>query len=168
MPVKSFAFEFKSLTQKGQFTGLASTYTNVDLAGDVVMPGAFTRTLASNKTLPLMWQHREPLGLVDLTDSPEGLVAEGRISMGIQLGKDAYELMNDGVVRGLSIGFQTVKEQSVGAIRQLTEVKLFEISLVTIPCNESAVVTSVKAAHNGKIQIALKDFHREILAALKR
>jgi HK97 family phage prohead protease len=174
MPVKAFAFEVKELTATGQFSGFASTYDDVDLTDDQVMPGAFTRTLAeAGKQRPLLWMHSAPIGLVQLADSVKGLVADGQLSMDVQLAKDTYSLMRDGVVKGLSIGFQTIKQAFVGDVRQLLEVKLFEVSLTAIPANEQAVIFGVKTAqleqeHQRKIRVALKSFRSEILGALKK
>jgi HK97 family phage prohead protease len=169
MPIQAFALEIKKLTEKGTFEGLASTYGNVDQTGDVVMQGAFTTTLQQGGIeRPLLWQHRDPIGVVKLTDSSAGLVAEGQLSLGIQLGKDAYTLLRDGVVKGLSIGFQTVKEQFVGEVRQLLSLKLFEVSLVTFPANLEATVATVKSAQHHQIQLALKSFRTDILRALNQ
>lgn len=169
MPIQAFAFEIKALNEKGQFSGLASTYGNVDAGGDVCMAGCFTRTLAeAGKQRPLLWQHRDPVGVVMLADSPMGLMAEGQLSMAVSIAKDAYALLKDGVVRGLSIGFQTVKESFVGDVRQLVEVKLYEVSLVTFPMNEMAMVAGVKAAQQDRLRAALMEFKTDILRALDR
>ena len=166
MPVKAFALELKELSPEGRFEGLAATYNNTDQQGDVCLPGCFTNTLRSGTERPLLWAHSAPVGLVELTDSADGLVAKGTLSLGIQLGKDAYTLLKDGVVKGLSIGYQTVKEKLSGDVRQLVELKLFEVSLVTFPANEMATITSVKAVDQ-QIAIAVKSFRSEILAALE-
>jgi HK97 family phage prohead protease len=170
MPVHAFPLEVKELSPSGQFRGIASTYGNVDLTGDVCMPGCFERTLAeAGKQRPLLWQHREPIGLVQLTDSPAGLICDGQFSMGVQAAKDAYTLTRDGVTRGLSVGYQTVKSQMAGDVRQLIELKLYEISLVTFPANEMATVSSVKAAQRQQDQIraALKSLRGDVLGALE-
>src|SRR5262245_16470815 len=147
MPISTFAFELKSLDDQGTFTGLGAVYNNVDRQGDVVMPTAFTKSLQeSGKERPLLYDHRSPIGKVKLRDSPTGLVAEGRLSLGVQLAKDVYEFLKDGVIDSLSIGFQIIREDFKGGIRQLLEVRLFEVSLVLFPANEQAVVTSVKSA----------------------
>jgi hypothetical protein len=57
----------------------------------------------------------------------------------------AYTFMQAGVVKGLSIGFDTLQANFVGDVRHLTEIRLWEISCVTFPMNESAQVTGVKA-----------------------
>ncbi len=170
MPISAFDFEVKKLTAKGEFTGLASTYGNLDLTGDICQPGCFTRSLANNRSRPLLWQHGPPCGLVTLEDSPTGLVATGQLSMGVQLAKDAYEFLKDGVVRGLSIGFQTVREEYVKGVRHLLEVKLYEVSLVTFPANEQATISGVKAAQQQQedaIRTALRDFRSAVFGERK-
>src|SRR5262245_46327654 len=120
---KAFAFEIKQASEDGTFTGLASTYGNVDETGDIIEPGAFTKTLAASRTRPLLWMHKDPIGTVELADSSAGLLAKGRFSLAVQQAKDAHTLLRDGVVRGLSIGFETIKADRVGEIRHLQEIK---------------------------------------------
>ena len=57
MERKRFSLKIKSVDDTGTFTGLGAAYNNVDLGGDKIMPGAFTRTLAAGKQFPLLWQH---------------------------------------------------------------------------------------------------------------
>jgi HK97 family phage prohead protease len=147
MPIQVFALEVKSLQENGTFRGFASVYGNTDLGDDVVVPGAFTKTLQDGgRQRPLLWQHRDPVGTVVLTDGPGGLVADGTLTMAVRQAREAHALMLDGAVKGLSIGFQTIKERFVGAVRELHELKLHEVSLVTFPMNLAATVTSVKQA----------------------
>jgi len=164
--VHSFSFEVKEINAEGTFQGLASTYGGEpDLTGDVVDVGAFTRTLQSGDERPLLWQHSLPIGLVKLQDSLEGLIAYGKLSLGIQQARDALVLLRDRVVRGLSIGFTTVKEQFRGDVRHLQELKLWEVSLTPIPANQHALVTSVKSM--GDIQRALDSFRSEVSRAIQ-
>jgi len=58
--------------------------------------------------------------------------------------KKAYLLIKARIVRGLSIGFDTVKEVLDGGIRRLKELRLYEGSIVTFPMNEAAQITIVK------------------------
>jgi HK97 family phage prohead protease len=147
-----FRFEIKSVSEAdGSFTGLASTYGNVDLGGDEVMPGAFSKTLSDSKTkgpFPLLMGHdaKEQIGYAELQDSNAGLVVNGKLVMHSDKSKQAYALMKARALRGLSIGYDAVRSVMKGSVRQLTEVKLFEISLTPFPMNELALVTSVKDA----------------------
>jgi uncharacterized protein len=167
MPQLAFSLELKSLSDKGEFSGLASTYGNTDSGGDVVEAGAFTKTLSASKERPLLWQHRDPIGTVSLSDSDKGLCANGKLSLGVQQAREAYELLKDGAVKGMSIGFETVRSDYIGEVRHLRELKLWEISLTPMPMNESAIVTNVKSAHAILIKSALSELRREVLAALE-
>ena len=147
MPAKSFEFKLQDLNgDTGQFTGIASTYGNIDLGGDVIEPGAFTKTIAvSGSQRPLLWQHSAPIGTVNVSDTSQGLIVRGQLSMAVGLAKDAHALLKDGVLKGLSIGFETVKEKIIDGVRHLSEVKLWEVSLVVFPMNQMAMVTDVKS-----------------------
>ena len=145
---KSFAFEIKSIDDQGKFTGIASVYGNVDLGGDLVQKGAFTKTLAERGTeVPILWQHKtaEPIGLGTLTDGPDGLMIEGQLCLDTVRGKEAYALMKAKIIKGFSIGYDTIKQKFEKGVRNLLELKLWEVSCVTFPMNEEAVLTSVKS-----------------------
>lgn len=147
---KAFRFEVKrdTLNEDGAFTGFASTYGNVDQGDDVVDPGAFTKTLQDRgNEVPLLWSHdsKQPIGLGVIEDSPNGLVVKGQLDLDTQVGRETYSRMKKGIVKGLSIGFETVKRNVKDGIRHLTELKLFEVSLCVFPMNEKATVSNVKA-----------------------
>jgi HK97 family phage prohead protease len=148
MQHNGFRFEIKSVGESdGSFAGLASTYGNVDLGGDAVMPGAFTKTLQDAKgPFPVLLGHdtREQIGYAELQDSNPGLVVKGTLVLHTEKARQAYALMKAQALRGLSIGFDTVRSAVKGTVRQLTEVKLYEVSLTPFPMNEMAVVTGVK------------------------
>jgi HK97 family phage prohead protease len=142
-------FDVKSSEADGTFVGQASTYNNVDLGGDEVMPGAFSKTLADAKgPWPLLAGHdpHEQVGYAELQDSNAGLLVRGKLVLHSEKARQSYELMRARALRGLSIGYNAVRSVMKGSVRQLTEVKLFEISLTPFPMNELALVTSVKDA----------------------
>lgn len=146
---RDFSLEVKSLDEAGAFTGLASTYSNVDLLGDIVEPGAFTATLAEKgRERPLLWGHdsNQPIGLAVLMDSETGLALSGSLDLDVQAGRDAYSRLKKRIVKGLSIGFKTVKDTVKDGVRHLQQLDLYEVSLVTFPANPAAQVTSVKSA----------------------
>jgi uncharacterized protein len=169
VPNKGFSFELKHLSAEGEFSGLASVYNVEDLGGDVVEAGAFSKTLSdSGRDRPLLWEHDRPIGMCQLTDTAGALALTGKLSMGLQCAKDAYILLKDGIVKGLSIGFQTVRDEMVGNVRHLKELKLWEVSLVTFPMLPVAQVTSYKSAQQAKdISRALQSFKSDVLHALE-
>lgn len=143
-----FSFELKEAGETGLFSGMASTYGNTDRMGDIVMPGAFTATLTKGgDRRPLLWSHKtdEPIGTVMLTDTSAGLRADGTLDLDVQAGRDALSRLRKGIVQGLSIGFRTLRDRVENGARLLEEIELFEVSLVTIPANESARVMAVKS-----------------------
>lgn len=146
-------FEIKELAQSGLFTGYGSIYDTLDLNDDIVQAGAFAQSLAGHQqkgTMPAMlWQHRagEPIGAYSvMREDSKGLFVEGQLALKTQRGGEAYELLQMKAVDGLSVGFMT-REDSIDRktnIRTIKRADLFEVSLVTMPANESARVSTVK------------------------
>ena len=135
----------------GQFEGYASLFNLPDLGRDVVEPGAFAVSLArrSPRGIKLLWQHdpSEPIGQwLMLREDDRGLFVRGRLSLGVARARETLALMRDGAVDGLSIGFRTVKARSDPrtGYRRLTEIDLWEISVVTFPLLPQARVSAVK------------------------
>lgn len=149
MEYKSFAIEELKATDEGRIVeGFGSTFGNVDSYGDIVMPGAFAKSIAARKPA-MLWQHRTdmPIGVWDeMEETKKGLFLKGRI-FDTQMGEDAYKLAKGGALSGLSIGFSTKNYEidSKKNTRKLLELELFEVSLVTFPANEKATITGVKS-----------------------
>ena len=145
--------DIKAINDDGTFEGILSPYGNVDEGGDVVEPGAYTKTLAEKGTVvPLLWQHKQdiPIGELTLEDRPDGLYCKGKLLLDDPDAKKAYLYIKNRIVRGLSIGFESVKDTVEKGIRHLREIKLWEGSIVTFPMNLSAVITSVKSRFGTK------------------
>lgn len=132
------------------FSGYASTFGNVDKGGDVVMPGAFAKFLASDhRPVKMLWNHDSwgiPIGIWKMIrEDDRGLYVEGELTPGLGLASDVGAAMKHGTITDMSIGYGVVREsEGEGGIRQLDELKLFEISPVNFPMNESAVIEGVK------------------------
>jgi uncharacterized protein len=140
--------QVKSLDEQGRFTGLASVYGNVDLGGDMVVPGAFTKSIVDRGgEVPLLFAHdsRQPIGLARLQDTSSGLAIDGELVLDVPKARETYSLLKAKVLRGLSIGYDLIKSDVMNGVRRLRELKLFEVSVVVIPMNEQALITAVKA-----------------------
>jgi uncharacterized protein len=163
----NFNLKIKSVDDAGKFTGIGAVYNNVDLGGDKILPGAFTRTLAAGKALPLLWQHNpsDPIGSVKLTDTSQGLMVEGQLLMSDPTAAKAYKFLKEGIIKGLSIGYETLKSALVDEVRELQELKLWEVSIVTFPMNEMATVTGIKAMSDDDREKHMKaiDTHRKAI-----
>jgi HK97 family phage prohead protease len=143
------------------FMGYASTFGNVDEVGDVIERGAFKKSIKErgpkgSNQIKVLWQHNEPLGIpLEMYEDEKGLYVEGKVSK-TRLGDEALELMKDGVVDKMSIGFSIPKGKMLWddqtGTRKIKEVKLFEFSPVTFPANEQASITGMKSLE-GKLAL---------------
>ena len=148
-------FALGSVEASGAFKGYGSVFNVIDDHGSVVAPGAFTNTLRGHKatgTLPkLLWQHdtRQPIGVFTaMLEDGTGLSVEGQLCLDTVMGREAYALLKLGAIDGLSIGFRTKAsryDQKTGVLT-LTEIELWEVSLVTFPSNPDATIESLKSA----------------------
>ena len=135
--------------EKGMFEGYASVFGNTDLGNDIIQMGAFKKSLRKrgSKGVKLLYQHKSdmPIGVFDsIKEDGEGLYVKGRLALGTQAGKEAYELIKMGALDGMSIGFKAnpdkVSYDKRSKKRNIGEVDLMEISLVTFPMNPLARV----------------------------
>ncbi len=159
-PKSKLRMEIKEISAEGAFEGLLSPYGNVDGGADVVEPGAYTKTIKERGSkIPMLWQHKSdmPIGELVLDDRQDGLWCKGQLLMELPEAQKAYLLIKARIVKGLSIGFSTIKDAVSNGVRRLLEIKLYEGSIVTFPMNELALITSVKDRDAG----AKGDFNEE-------
>ena len=126
----------------GGFSGILSTYGNVDDVGDICEKGCYDRTIQERGIKrPYLWQHdqKEPIGSFVITSSDDVLSVDGHFNMEVTKGREGYALLKAGDITGLSIGYiaRDYYYDEKG-IRHLTDVDLLEGSLVTIPANALA------------------------------
>lgn len=161
--------EIKTLN-KGEFEGYGSIFGNVDLGGDVVVPGAFKRSLKDHKTqntMPLMfWMHKPdqiPGKWLEMSEDSNGLYVKGQLA-DTSLGRDVHTLLGMKAVRGLSIGYQTLDQEFTDdGVRLLKDIELFETSIVSIAMNPLADVTHAKSrlSERGEYVPELAEFKRK-------
>jgi len=173
-----------AISPAGQFTGYLAVIGNKDGNGDVIDRGAFTKTLndayqskaraGSGYVFPMLWQHNntEPIGgFTSAEEDSRGLHVRGQIDMDTPLGQRAYSAARKGYMRGLSIGYDVVKSIYGKDARHLTEVKVWEGSLVSFPANVDAVISEIKSRRVSVEQIgqnlraAFVQYERERLEA---
>lgn len=164
------ALDVKGVSDAGVFEGHGSVFNVEDSYGDIVMPGAFKRTLEEHQaegTLPAMlWQHRsdEPIGVyTEMREDANGLYVKGQIVLETTRGREAHALLKAKAIRGLSIGFvnrDSSRDDATG-IRKVKDVDLWEVSLVTFPANRQASVEDVKGAAAIKSERDLEKFLRD-------
>jgi HK97 family phage prohead protease len=163
MQIKSFCPE-----DGGKISGYASVFSITDSQGDVIEKGAFKESLKTFITqdhLPkMLWQHQAetPIGKwTCIREDDYGLYVEGQLLLSLPKGREAYDMIKNKMVDGLSIGcrvVESIKGEKAGE-RLIKRVELVEISLVTFAANQCAKILSVKS---------LRTYQQELLAAMRR
>lgn len=161
MELKTFAtFELKVNSTKREVTGYASIFNNVDSYGDVVLPGAYTKTIRERGPekgrkvvggkprckIKVLRNHTDLIGIpMEIREDGPGLWTKSWIAP-TDLGNETLTLIEAGVLQEMSIGYDAVvfDFNPESSVRNLRELKLYEYSYVDIPANEEAVITEVK------------------------
>jgi len=160
---RAFPLEIKALSETGALEGVAAGYGNVDRQGDMIMPGAFAKSLLDHRrrgTMPAMLLHndqtRPARAWEPFEETPSGLLAKGRLTLDASDGREAYALLQGKALTGLSVGFTNAKRKNTAAGFVIETGELHEASLVTIPANVEARVTRVKGLPSARdIETAL-------------
>ena len=145
--------ETLTVTDGHLIEGYASLFGARDAGGDVVQQGAYSASLAAlaaaGRRVKMLWQHdpAEPIGTWDdVREDDRGLHVRGRLLTGVARAREAAALLEAGAIDGLSIGYRTrraTKDERGG--RLLTELELWEVSLVTFPMLPEARVAAKRA-----------------------
>jgi hypothetical protein len=149
-------------------TGYASLFDRQDQGGDLVRPGAYAASLkrlaTEGRRVKMLWQHDpgRPIGVWDeVREDERGLFVKGRILADVAQGREAATLVAAGAIDGLSIGYRTVTSERDGKGRRvLSELDLWEVSLVTFPMLAEARVAA-------KAEDPSTDFMAEVAHALR-
>ncbi len=131
----------------GIIKGYGSYFGNKDSDNDVITKGAYKKTIAENgDRVKYLYQHdmNQPIGkMTELYEDEKGLVFVAEIAK-TQLGNDVVQLMKSGVITENSVGIMPIQKNNKGNYREITEVKLYEISAVTLAANDQAKILDVK------------------------
>ena len=156
------------MTEGAVIEGYASRFGLPDQGGDIVAKGAFgaslARLAAKGDKVRMLWQHdpTKPIGVWDeIREDETGLWVKGRLLSEVALAREAATLIDAGAIDGLSIGYRTVRaEKDQKGRRVLTEVELWEVSLVTFPMLPEAKLGRKDADDT-------RDFAAALIAATK-
>lgn len=166
-------FEIKQISEPkdgfATFEGYASVFDYTDSQMDTVAKGAFQDSIGSYRKVKMLWQHdeRTPIGMYpSLKEDTKGLFAQGQICLATQKGQECYALMRQGAIDALSIGFVTKDyEMKANGVREIKKADLYEISPVTFPANDKALLTDVKSLITRATTLAdltIKEFERKL------
>lgn len=169
---KSFNLEVKDVdTKQGIVSGYFSAFGNVDSDGDIMMPGAFKRSIQDwgpegKGRIKHLLNHdpSKPLGKIQVLKEDEyGLYYESKVGTHT-LGKDYIKMIESGLIAEHSIGFKTLREQKADNGNQIHEVMLFEGSSLTAwGANEATPLIGMKnMATIEQLQDQIKSFEKFI------
>jgi HK97 family phage prohead protease len=131
--------------------GYGSVFGPVECYRVFMEPGCFSESLRrrGNQPIPMLWQHNpsEPVGAWhSFEEDDRGLKLKGSLGTDFDLGRQAASVIKSGGIGGLSVGFNVVNEEKRDdGYYHLTEVELMEISIVTWPANEAALIDNMQA-----------------------
>ena len=143
--------------------GYASVFEKCDQGGDLVARGAYSRSLQGlaeqGRRVKMLWQHEpgEPIGIWDeVHEDDHGLFVRGRLLTDVTRAREAAALIEAGAIDGLSIGYRTRKStRDRNGKRVLTELELWEVSLVTFPMLPDA---RIDAKEQRRADLDLREF----------
>lgn len=153
--------EEKSLTESDdafRFVGYAAVFNNRDLGDDVIVPGAFQKSLKDHGMPLLLFNHKMedlPIGVIEhAEEDKKGLRVEGELPKDDPVSRRvgiALKARKSGAraLKGMSIGYKAEKHSRKGDVRYLEQVRLFEASFVNLPMNPLAGVETIKSARVG-------------------
>ena len=161
---KSFELKAKE-DETGMIAGFFSTYDETpDSYGDIIRPGAFTETIKkreeSGHPFPLCFNHdfSQVIGAVDkIEDTEKGPYIEAHF-LDTELAKDVRKMLKSKAIYQFSFAYDVLgweepseAQRKAGIWNILTKLEVFEISVVTVPANQNAVVTEVKGINADQI-----------------
>lgn len=149
MERKQLGIEIKEIDMKGRTIEAIVSTSDLDDGGDIILPGAFARTLREDaKRVKMLWQHQghKPIGKpLEMRELPQGgLFVKSYVSK-IQQGEDFLTLAEEKIVDEFSIGYSVNESEDDGAIRKISDLKLWEFSPVTWGMNPNTSLLSIKS-----------------------
>jgi hypothetical protein len=165
MEVKTAPVSVKSVdSETGVFEALVSVFGNKDSYGDIVMPGAFTKTLeewgARGDPIPVYWSHRmdDPdynIGhVLEASETDDGLLVKAQLDLGGGKADQVHRLLKGRRVTQFSFAYDVVSDKKTEDATELHELKLYEVGPTPIGANQETELLAVKAAAQAAVSIA--------------
>jgi len=167
LEVKSYSAEFKATKDgaKGIVTALVSVFNNIDLGGDRMLPGSFTKTIqdwqAKGDPLPVIWSHEwdnpsAHIGFVnpaDMKETDQGLEVKMQFDLDRPFAEQVFHLQKTRRVTQFSFGYYVTDSEVVkegpDTIRNIKAVDLFEVGPTLLGMNPATQLLEAASALNG-------------------
>lgn len=159
MEYKISRSEIKDVDPNGTVLFYASVFNNKDFGNDIIMPGAYSKTIKENLKNIRHFKHHDswkmPGVIQEISEDSYGLLVKSKLILNTQLGKETYEeykaMQEAGKSMDHSVGYSAIKFDidNDKDERILREVKLFEVSTLTAwGMNPLAQTVSIKSLEN--------------------
>ncbi len=146
----------------GEFEALVSVFGNVDLGGDRILPGAFSKSLAkwaeSGDPIPVLWNHDwgNPLAhigkVVSAEETDEGLVVKGTLDMDNEFASQVHRLLSERRVKEMSFGYNVVDAEQNDGAYELKELDLIEVGPTLKGMNPATELLAVKSFGRAEVK----------------
>lgn len=147
--------------EEGQFVGYASVFGNVDSYGDIVQPGAFTKTLeawdASADVLSCLWAHdmSDPFSnlgeVLEAAQDDHGLRVKVALDLDNPKAAQIYRLAKGRRLTQMSFAYEVLDGEKTDDGYLLKELALYEVSLVPLGANSLTDVVAIKTLSDGLV-----------------
>jgi hypothetical protein len=148
----SEACEFKFNDDEWAVTGYATVWNSIDKVGDVMLPGAFKKSIDAGKGFAMHLEHQRwvtPGKWDSAVEDEKGLLVSGHLTRGHSVANDLKASMRHGTIKALSQGFWIPEggfEKNLHGGRNISEVNLVEVSFTADPMEPNATIESYKSA----------------------
>ena len=140
--------------------GMAST-NDFDRAGDTISPDAWAKgglkNFENNPIILFNHDYNKPIGrATGLKVTPNGLELEAKISKSAP--ESVCDLVKDGVLGAFSVGFRVKDADYLSETDgyKIKDAELFEVSVVSVPCNQAATFSLAKSFDSSEEYEAFK------------
>lgn len=145
LETREFAVEYRESDDTGYLEGIAVPWDETTTIGGVFDERFERGSVETEGTVWLYRDHKHPIGeLIESEDRDEGFWVRAKVALS-DLAIETRDLLREGVLRALSIGFVPVTSRDESGVVVRTKVRLREVSVVARPAYAGATITNVRS-----------------------
>ena len=154
----------------GIFEGYASVFNGLDSYNDTILPGAYKKSLDSNKQVAMLFNHSSfrsdmPARIgkwLEMSEDQRGLYVKGKLALGHPTADAVYAAMRHETIDGLSIGYSVPQDGAEfrDNVRYLKQIDLHEISVVDFPADSAARISMDSVKNDIEAIKTIRDIER--------
>lgn len=143
----------------GQFKALVSAFGNVDSVGDIVMPGAFTKSIArweeSGDLLPVIWSHdwSDPFShighVTKAVETENGLEVDAQLDLDNPKALQVYRLLKGRRLKQMSFAYDVLdaakSDRDGKPVTELHQLEVLEVGPTLLGANRSTELLDIKS-----------------------